>query len=282
MNLNLPEKADNVSNTGSASASFCICMLSSGSRGNAIYVASSQTSVLIDAGISGIQLERRMKQQGLLPESLDAVVVSHEHTDHVAGVGVMARRYNLPVYITKETRKASEIKLGCINDFRGFCCGTCFNIKDLIFRPFSTSHDAADPAGFTIENKAGKIGIATDLGIATAMVRSHLKGCDLLVLEANHDLGMLEKGPYPWPTKQRIKSRTGHLCNEAAKELLMQIIDPGLKHVILAHISQTNNTPEKALSVIASRLNGHKPAFSTAFQDKSGPVLDITIAPKLI
>lgn len=277
MNLNLPEKSDNVPDTDNASASLCICMLSSGSRGNAIYVASGQTAVLIDAGISGVQLERRMKQQGLLPESLDALVVSHEHTDHVAGVGVMARRYNLPVYITKETRKASEIKLGCINDFRGFSCGTCFTVKDLVFRPFSTSHDAADPAGFTIENKAGKIGIATDLGIATAMVRRHLTGCDLLVLEANHDVGMLEKGPYPWPTKQRIKSRTGHLSNEAARELLMQVIDRRLKQVILAHISQTNNTPEKALSVVAARLNRHKPAFSTASQDKSCPVFNIAI-----
>lgn len=258
--------------------SLCICILASGSRGNAIYVSSGQTAVLIDAGMSGVQIECRMKQQGLLPGSVEALVVSHEHGDHIAGVGVLARRYGLPVYISEETQKAAETRLGSIKEFRRFSCGTCFAVKDLVFRPFSTSHDAADPAGFTIENKAGKIGIATDLGIATAMVRQHLAGCDLLVLEANHDVSMLEQGPYPWPTKQRIKSRTGHLSNEAAKELLMEVLDKRLKHVILAHISETNNTAEKAMSVLSSRLNGFRPAFLTACQHRACRIVSIGIS----
>ena len=258
---------------------LCICMLASGSKGNAIYVASGQTAVLIDAGLSGIQIERRMQQQGLCPENLDALVVSHEHNDHVTGVGVLARRYNLPVYINDGTREAAARHLGRIDAFCPFSCGTRFAVNDLVFRPFSISHDAAEPAGFTVENKAGKIGIATDLGMATAIVRHHLQGCDLLVLEANHDVPMLEQGPYPWPTKQRVKGRTGHLSNEAARDLLMEVIHDRLKNVILAHISQTNNTPEKALSVVAEPINGRRLRFSAACQDACGRMFEITKTP---
>ena len=264
-----------VSDLPAAADQLCICMLASGSRGNAIYVASKNTSVLIDAGLSGVQIQGRMQQQGLLPENLDALLVSHEHHDHVTGIGVLARRYNLPVFINAGTRKAAESRMGRIDDYRSFCCGTGFAVKDLVFRPFSTSHDAAEPAGFTVENNAGKIGIATDLGLATAMVRQHLKGCDLLVLEANHDVEMLEKGPYPWPTKQRIKSRLGHLSNEAARDLFMEVTDARLRHVILAHISQTNNTPEKALSVVAARADTRRLKFSAACQDQCGQIIQV-------
>ncbi|MFW6284517.1 MAG: MBL fold metallo-hydrolase [Desulfosalsimonas sp.] len=256
-------------------AGLCICMLASGSKGNAIYVASEKTAVLIDAGLSGVQIEGRMQQHGLCPRNLDALVVSHEHNDHVTGVGVLARRYNLPVYINDGTRKAAARHLGRIDTFCPFSCGTRFAVNDLVFRPFSVSHDAAAPAGFTVENNAGKIGIATDLGVATAMVRHHLQGCDLLVPEANHDVPMLEQGPYPWPTKQRIKGRTGHLSNESARDLLMEIIHERLQHVVLAHISQTNNTPEKALSVVAGAVNGKGPGFSAARQDACGRMFEI-------
>ncbi|MCF8025834.1 MAG: MBL fold metallo-hydrolase, partial [Desulfobacteraceae bacterium] len=237
----------------SAPAQNClsICLLASGSKGNAIYISTGNTSILLDAGLSGIQIERRMKERGITPESLDAMVVSHEHSDHVTGVGVLARRYNLPIYINPATQKAVSSYLGRIDKFCSFECGSPCRIKDLIIRPFSVSHDAAEPAGFTIEGPAGKIGIATDLGFAPNMVKQHLKDCNLLVLEANHDPEMLEQGPYPWPVKQRIKSRTGHLSNEAARDLLMEVMDKRLGHVILAHISETNNSPEKALSVVA-------------------------------
>lgn len=260
-------------------ARLCICMLASGSKGNAIYVASDQTAVLIDAGLSGVQIERRMQQQGICPRNLDALVVSHEHNDHVTGVGVLARRYNLPVYINDGTRKAAARNLGRIDAFCPFSCGTRFVINDLVFRPFSVSHDAAEPAGFTVENNAGKIGIATDLGMATAMVRHHLQGCNLLVLEANHDVPMLEQGPYPWPTKQRVKGRTGHLSNEAARDLLMEVIHDRLKDVVLAHISQTNNTAEKALSVVAEPVNGRGLRFSAACQEACSRMFEITKTP---
>jgi phosphoribosyl 1,2-cyclic phosphodiesterase len=250
-----------------------LCMLASGSRGNSIYVSSGKTSVLFDAGLSGIEIERRMKQRGLDPASLDAIVVSHEHVDHIQGVGVLARRFNLPVHAARETIRAAT-SIGAIKTINHFVCGTPFLINDLEIHPFSVSHDAASPAGFTIRTCCCKIAIATDLGIATAMVRQHLKDCTHLVLEANHDPVMLEQGPYPWPVKQRVKGRTGHLSNESAKELLMDILHEKLEHVILAHISQTNNTPEKALSVVAERCSRHPVKFSVAFQDACGETIE--------
>lgn len=252
-----------------------ICVLASGSKGNAVYISTGNTAVLFDAGLSGIQIEQRMKERGISPANLDALVVSHEHSDHITGVGVLSRRYGLPVYINHATHKEVSPHLGRIDKICPFECGSFFLINDMTIRPFSVSHDAAEPAGFTIQNNAGKIGIATDLGFATSMVKQHLKDCDLLVLEANHDPEMLEHGPYPWPVKQRIKSRTGHLSNESARDLLMEVMDERLEHVILAHISETNNNPEKALSVVAEPVNSDKPGFCIARQHLCGELIRI-------
>ena len=254
-----------------------LCMLASGSRGNSIYISSGNTSVLFDAGLSGIEIERRMKQRGLDPQKLDAIVVSHEHQDHIHGVGVLARRFGIPVHIAPETLDAAKTVIGTIGTIHPFECGRAFRINDLEIHPFSVSHDAASPAGFTIRTGACKIAIATDLGIATGMVRQHLRDCTHLVLEANHDPVMLEQGPYPWPTKQRIKGRNGHLSNESAKELLMDIIHERLEHVILAHISGTNNTPEKALGVVAERCGRYPAKFSVAFQDACGETIQFDL-----
>ncbi len=255
----------------------CLCVLASGSRGNSIYMSSGETAVLFDAGLSGVEIERRMKHQGLDPRSLDAIVVSHEHGDHIRSVGVLARRFGLPVHIASETLNAAGAAIGSLQITRLFECGMPFQINDLEIHPFAVSHDAASPAGFTIRTSRAKIAIATDMGIATGMVRQHLKDCTHLVLEANHDPVMLERGPYPWPTKQRIKGRTGHLSNEAAKELLMDIIHQELKHVILAHISETNNTPDRALSVVAEQCGRFPAKFSVAFQDASGETLQFDL-----
>ena len=148
-----------------------------------------------------------------------------------------------------------------------------FTINDLSIHPFSISHDAQDPCGFTINQNGTKIGIATDLGIATSMVKAHLQGCTLLILEANHDEQMLINGPYPWPIKQRIKSRTGHLSNEASKTLLNELQHEGLKHVMLAHLSETNNTPQKAVNEVGKALTRCKARLDVAFQDKCGRLL---------
>ena len=250
-----------------------LCMLASGSKGNAIYVSGGSTSILIDAGLSGIEIERRLNSKGLYPEDLDAIIVSHEHTDHIQGVGVLSRRFNLPVYMSSKTEKASVSQLGNVRVIKNFECGSPFMIKDLFIHPFSISHDAEDPSGFTINQNGTKVGIATDLGIATSMVKEHLKGCSLLILEANHDEDMLINGPYPWPIKQRIKSRTGHLSNEASKNLLKELQHDRLKYVILAHLSQTNNTPQKALCEVSRAITHCNPQLDVATQDECGALL---------
>ena len=252
---------------------LAICILASGSRGNAVYISGGSTSILIDAGLSGIEIERRLKSKELCPEDLDAIIVSHEHTDHIQGVGVLSRRFNLPVYISSKTEKAAVSQLGNIRVIKNFKCGSTFMIKDLSIHPFSISHDAEDPSGFTVNQNGAKIGLATDLGIATSMVKEHLKGCSLLILEANHDEDMLLNGPYPWPVKQRIKSRTGHLSNEASKNLLKEVQHDRLKYVILAHLSKTNNTPQKALSEVGRAITNCHAQLDVATQDECGALL---------
>lgn len=249
-----------------------LCILASGSKGNAIYVSDGRTSLLIDAGLSGKEIERRMRSRDLDPASLDAILVTHEHADHVLGVGVLSRRYGLPVHISAGTNEAAADRMGKIRDIRHFVCGRSFAIDDLTIHPFSTSHDAADSAGFTIQRNGVKIGIATDLGIATSVVRTHLQKCSLLVLESNHDLKMLMEGPYPWHLKQRVRGRTGHLSNEASRDLLGELRHDGLAHVVLAHLSEENNTPEIALRAAASALGDARTTLSTAAQHVCGDV----------
>jgi len=253
---------------------LAVCMIASGSKGNSIFISDGLTSILIDAGLSGIEIERRMKDQNLNPKNLDAVVVSHEHTDHIKSVGVLSRRFNLPVYINRKTHKAASRQLGKIDDIRYFECGFTFMLSTLTLHPFSISHDAEDPAGFTIKNQQGKIGIVTDTGMATAMVKENLKQCSVLILEANHDLSMLINGPYPWPLKQRIKSKAGHLSNEESKTLLQELYSKQLSHVILSHLSDTNNNPTKAISVVGQAI--YDPSaikLSVVTQDKSSDLI---------
>ncbi|MFO7838344.1 MAG: MBL fold metallo-hydrolase [Desulfosalsimonadaceae bacterium] len=256
--------------------SVSLCLLASGSKGNAIYVSSGNTRILIDAGLSGAEIERRFRTRQILPRDLDALVVTHEHSDHLQGVGVLARKYSIPVYISPGTYREAEKKMGSIEHIAHFSCGCGFAIQDIRLHPFSTAHDACDPAGFTLQANGQKIGIATDLGVATAMVRHHLSDCTCLVLEANHDRRMLEDGPYPWPIKQRIKGRTGHLSNEAARDLLSDVCHEKLAHVILAHISETNNRPDKALAVVAGGLpQNMAPRFTVALQHAPAPLLTL-------
>jgi len=247
-------------------SSVSVCVLASGSRGNAIYVSDGRTAILIDAGLSGIELQRRMAAKGLDPGSLDAILVSHEHADHIQGVGVLSRRFGLPVHISDTTREASKKVLGKLAAIRPFCCGEPFFIGDLVVHPFSISHDAVDPAGFTIRCNGSKMGVATDLGIATSVVKTHLQACDILILEANHDDRMLIDGPYPWPLKQRIRGRSGHLSNEDAATLLSTLQHDRLAHVVLAHLSEENNTPDIARKAIETVLEGSRTELHVACQ----------------
>lgn len=257
----------------SAENGLCVCVLASGSTGNSVYIADGQTHILLDAGLSGRELERRMKSRRIDPQKLDAIVVSHEHGDHLRGVGVLSRRYRLPVYINEKTFQAGQARMGRLWERRAFECGTGFRIEKLTIHPFSLSHDAADTAGFTIARNGSKIGIATDLGVVPALVRQHLQGADLLIVEANHDPDMLMAGPYPWHLKQRIQSRNGHLSNGDACQLLRELAHDRLRHVVLAHLSEKNNRPEKARSEAGAGLCHCRAELSVALPDRCGELL---------
>lgn len=260
---------------GNNGIALSLCMLASGSKGNCIHVSAGDKSVLVDAGLSGREIERRMGQRDLSPQHLQAIVVSHEHADHIRGVGVLARRYGLPVYISGETESVALPILGKLPRSYHFHPGTPFSIPPFSIHPFNVSHDAVDPVGFTISMNGSRIGIATDLGIATGLVEQHLKDCHLLVLEANHDLDMLTNGPYPWPLKQRIKSRKGHLSNEATEALLRRLMNKTLTHVVLGHLSETNNTAHQALKIVRQAIGNRDIDITVAMQDRSGPVLSL-------
>jgi phosphoribosyl 1,2-cyclic phosphodiesterase len=249
-----------------------ICPLASGSKGNSLFVSWKNNSILIDAGLSGIEIQRRLESKGLSPESLTAIIVTHEHSDHIRGVGILSRRYNIPVYINKNTYKKAS-SMGRLAGLELFECGSNFKIDSMEVSPFTISHDAADPSGFTLEYKGKKIGIATDLGIATNLVKEHLKNCSFLYLESNHDPDMLKNGPYPWFLKQRIKGRQGHLSNMDSNELLQILNNKDLKHVTLAHLSEENNTPEKAYNAAKDALNSSDVTIEVAMPHKPGKLV---------
>jgi len=230
-------------------------LLASGSRGNALLVETAGTRILIDAGLSARQLCRRLDTLGVAPESLDALLITHEHGDHVRGLGPLARRLKLPVYI--HTAVVGHLAdTGVPGQVREFDEGCDLAVGNLSLRPFPITHDAHAPVGFVIDSPAGKIGIATDLGIATRLVVRHLQDCRILVLESNHDEIMLRDGPYPWPLKQRVRSTHGHLSNRASGALLEQLLWDGLDAVLLAHLSETNNCPDLARAAAGEVLAG--------------------------
>ena len=184
----------------------------------------------------------------------------------------MSRRFDIPVYVTKETFNACQ-GLGKIERLNFFECGAAFEIGSLAVTPFSISHDACDPAGLTLKHQGKKIGIATDLGVVTNLVRTHLSCVNALYIEANHDPDMLMTGPYPWHLKQRIQSRTGHLSNQDARNLVTDVFHKDLDHVILAHLSEENNSPEKAATEMSKNLDPLSTALHVAGPDKPGEMI---------
>jgi len=247
-----------------------VCLLASGSKGNALLVCSERSRLLIDAGLSARELCRRLALVGVAPESLDAVLVSHEHVDHVRGLGVLSRRCRVPVYVHHAAAAVLSVQQmpSCLREFD---TGAELAIGDFGIRAFPVTHDAAAPVGFTISGPSGKLGIATDLGIATRLVVEALCGCRYLILEANHDEAMLRDGPYPWPLKQRIKGSHGHLSNRASASLLEQLCWEGLEAVFLAHLSETNNHPDLAAASareVLGRQNRCRPQLLLGHQDR--------------
>jgi phosphoribosyl 1,2-cyclic phosphodiesterase len=214
--------------------------------------------LLVDGGLSARELERRLLSIGASPKELNGIVVTHEHVDHVRGVGTLSRRYNLPVYLNKQTHQHLPDSVGRLDQKEEFVTGRSFSIEDLTIHPFAISHDGVDPVGFTLANGSVKIGVCTDLGAATKLVYRHLEHCSVLILEANHDMEMLKNGPYPWPVKQRIKSRVGHLSNEQSVDVLSRVFSENLQEVVLAHMSETNNSAKMVLNTFHGMLEQNK------------------------
>jgi len=223
-----------------------ITILGSGSSGNATLVSDGETNVLVDVGLSGRETVRRLRECGMEPDRIAAIVISHEHGDHCRGLVPFVKSLEVPVFITSDALAASGISLEARRVER-IQAGVPFDINGILFTPFDIPHDAADPIALTIERRGVKAGIVVDLGYISNLVVERLRGCDCIVLESNHDLQMLRVGPYPWALKQRVMSRRGHLSNETVARYLANEFDGRARHVVLAHLSQKNNLPELAL-----------------------------------
>lgn len=232
------------------------CVLASGSKGNSTLIEADGSRILIDAGLSAKAMAARLSLLGVDPESIDALVISHEHTDHIRGVDVWCKRFGTRVYTTPATHKAVASSLGPHVRVAHFKSGHAMEIGPFRMIPFHVSHDAEEPVGFVIETNGSRLGVVTDLGCATSLVRERLQRLDALILESNHDMRMLMEGPYPWPVKDRIRRNHGHLSNEQSAKLLACVAHSGLQAVVLAHLSEINNLPEIALESAAGALDG--------------------------
>ena len=239
-----------------------LCMLASASSGNAVYIATEKTKILVDAGLSGRRLTAALAEIGADPTTLQALLISHDHNDHIYGAGVMSRRYRLPLYATEPTWKAAKNRLGKIaaENCRRLPLSGRLVIGDLLVETFPVPHDAAGPVGFVFRTENHAAALVTDLGYVTPYILDRLQQLDCIIVEANYDEEMLMNGPYPWPLKQRIKGNTGHLSNTLAAEMLLKILTPKTKHVILAHLSEHNNLPQLAYDTVYGLLaaSGHK------------------------
>jgi phosphoribosyl 1,2-cyclic phosphodiesterase len=256
-----------------------VSVLASGSRGNCALIATSSTRILVDAGLSGRETFKRLRALGERVEEISAILITHEHSDHIAGLYRLAIKLNVPVFITAPTHHAwkraareamcdsrSAVKSLLKNDGavpelpkpEHFSAGRGFRVGDIEVMPFTIPHDAIDPVGFTFHAEGVKIGFATDLGYMPVSVRNHLQGCSVLVMESNHDVEMLRSGPYPWSVKQRVMSRVGHLSNDALAEFFSNDYDGVAEYLVLAHLSEQNNHPEIARASAEHALGGRQ------------------------
>ena len=252
-------------------------VLGSGSKGNCTLVESGTTRLLIDNGFSGKEIVGRLERLGLDPNLLTALVITHEHDDHIKGVGVLARRLQIPVYANAATHRAAQPRIGHLPRPREFGVGEPFVIGDLQIHPFAVSHDCADPVGFVVGNGTSSLGYCTDTGKITRLIRHHLQRCQALVLEANHDLEMLQEGPYPLALKQRVRSSRGHLANGDSMELAAGLAAGQLRLLVLAHLSEINNHPDRVRAEVRRCLRPDHTALRVllAEQHQTGPFLDI-------
>lgn len=263
-----------------------MCSIASGSSGNCIYIGSESNHILIDAGISGKRVEAGLKELKLKGQDVNGILITHEHSDHIKGLGVLARKYEIPIYATPGTAAAIQETdgLGRINEelFVEIRADVPFDIGDLRISPFSISHDAAEPVAYRITCGSRSAAVATDLGVYSDYTVDHLKGLDILLLEANHDIHMLEVGGYPYYLKRRIAGEKGHLSNESAGKLLCQVLHDNLKAVLLGHLSKENNYAELARETVKLEVQlGDTPyqpgdfPISVAGRDEISPCIEI-------
>ncbi len=233
-----------------------ICVLASGSGGNCTYVASPKTAVLVDAGLSARDTMRRMDLAGIVPAGLRGILITHEHTDHTAGVSVLSRRHGIALYANSGTIDGIERNPRMRTlQWNRFMTGAPFLIDDLTIEPFSVPHDCYDPVGFVIHTNGTRVGVVTDMGMTTTLIRERLRQCHALVIESNHDERLLMESDRPWTLKQRIRGSQGHLSNQHAAELISDVAGPELSHVFLAHLSEECNIPEIAIECTRQSLD---------------------------
>jgi phosphoribosyl 1,2-cyclic phosphodiesterase len=256
-----------------------VTVLGSGSVGNATLFEADGVCVLVDAGFSGKDLENRIRQTGMEPADVAGIVITHDHGDHTRGMGILARRFGIPLYLTRRTAEACRALLSGKEEIREYTSSGRFTIGTLEVDAFLTVHDAADPVAVTVRHVPTdtKVGIATDLGRPTAAVRASLARSHMLILEANHDDALLWRGPYPWSVKQRIASSHGHLSNRASAQLARELHHPALAAVVLAHLSQHCNDAGLAEQEVGRALNacGFRGSLAVAAQDQPHPPIDV-------
>ena len=252
-----------------------MCSIASGSSGNCIYVGSDHTHLLVDTGISRKRIEEGLKKLEIKGEEIDGVLITHEHSDHIQGLGVLSRKYELPIYATKGTIEgiSGSTSLGKMPDglFHTIRADEPFRLGDIEVKPFAISHDACEPTGYRFECGGRSAAVATDLGKYDEYTVSNLTGLDAVLLEANHDIHMLEVGVYPYYLKQRILGDKGHLSNELSGRLLCDILHDNLKHIILGHLSKENNYARLAYETV-------KLEVTLGDNDYKGEDLDMFVA----
>lgn len=245
------------------------CPLASGSKGNCTYLSFGNAKILVDAGISGLATKKKLEEIDVDIGEIQAIMITHEHSDHIEGLKTLALRYKIPIYANVSTAKCIFSLLGSCPNFKIFTTGENFKLMDIEVHPFSIQHDTTDPVAFTFQSNGLKIGICTDLGFPTTLVRSHLKGCDYLMVEANHEPSMVYASSRPQIYKQRVLGRSGHLSNEACALLLSEVMGPELKHIHLAHLSQECNRAATALEIVKKKI-GEEIEISIAPQHSIG------------
>ena len=233
---------------------FSVCVLASGSTGNSVLVSSRSTRLLVDAGLSGKKTLALLEGLHVAPEDLSGIVVTHEHHDHIQGVGPLARKLQIPVLATPETFRAARDKLKKLPKRRDIYAGRPTRFNDLTLMPFPTFHDAAGAIALVCKSGSKSLGIVTDIGHFSRLAFHRLKGCSTIVLESNYCPTMLRDGPYPWRLKQRIKGRRGHLSNQDACKVITELARCGLKKVVLSHLSETNNHPDVVMRTLVECL----------------------------